>query len=122
MAMVKRIAASQPDQLVNEIARLREERENLRQALTLKLSEYVGKLPLDKCDTLKLRKPPGMSKELATEVMEGLADRLRDRYDWNGVILVEELFVLGKLDVESEKAIFKGLHRKFGWEGNRAKH
>lgn len=120
MGMVKRMAAAQPDQLVEEIARLRSERDNLRDALAFKLSEYVTTLGITKDCILKIRKPMGMSVDLIEEVLEVLARRLMERHGWSGLIVTEDKMVLGNFAEPEARALYENLRKRFG--GTDAKH
>src|SRR5579885_2208080 len=113
MSMVKMMAQGQPEQLVTEIERLRAERDGLREAFALKLAEYVGALKLEKLDVLKIRKPRGMDPDLVAETLERLADQLRARYGWDGVIVADDELALGTLPRETSRALYWVLEAQF---------
>lgn len=114
MSIIRRMAATSPGQLVEEIGRLRSDRENLMMALTLKLSEYLKAMPLGKNDILVLKPPGGMKKELAMEIAESMTDKLRARYGWEGVIVLQSEVTLGSLPDPDATALYAILKKRFG--------
>lgn len=112
MGMVKRMALTVPDQLVKEIETVRAERDNLKAAFTMKLSEYIRTIALSPTEILVIKKPVNMSLDLIREVVADLTERLRTRYSWEGVIVVQDALILGKLTPEEEQALLASLKEK----------
>jgi hypothetical protein len=113
MGMVKRMALTSPEHLVKEITLVRNERDSLKDAFTVKLTEHIKTMDLQKTDLLILKKPGSMSIDLAREVIEGLTDRLKSRYGWEGVIIIQDVLLLGKMDPAQEKALYDTLKIKY---------
>lgn len=113
MSMVKRMAATVPDQLVKEISTLREERDSLREAFTIKLMEHIRTMPVQKNDLLILKKPGSMTIDLAREVVQVLTEKLQSRYGFEGIIVIQDVLLLGKMDPAQEKALFDTLKAKY---------
>lgn len=113
MSMVKRMALTVPDQLVKEISTLREERDSLKEAFTIKLIEHIRTMGLQKNDLLILKKPGNMSIDLAREVVEDLTSKLQSRYGFEGIIIIQDVLLLGKMDAAQEKALFDTLKAKY---------
>lgn len=88
MNLVRRLAQTAPDKLVEEVAKLRADRDNLREALSLKLVDYIRSINITDQDLLIVRRPERMTPELILEVVEKVAFVLQTRYNWNGVVIV----------------------------------
>lgn len=88
MPMVRRMAELDPERIAGEVARLRRERDALRDSLALKLSAHVTTLSLQAGDVLLVRKHGRLDRETAQEALAGLAQRLRQRYSWEGAIIM----------------------------------
>lgn len=114
MSMVRRLALSAPDHLVEEISRLRQERDNLKDALSIKLSEHVRSMGIGAQEILIVKKPGSMSRELAVEVIETLTDRLRSKYGWEGVIVLHDSIALDFLKDAEATALYSILKKRFG--------
>lgn len=114
MSIIRRMAASAPDQLVEEIGRLRSDRENLMMALTLKLVEYLKTMALGKNDVVILKMPGGMKRALAMEIAETMTERLRARYEWDGVIVLQSEVMLGTIPDSEAAALYAVLKKRFG--------
>jgi hypothetical protein len=114
MSMVRRLALTAPDHLVEEISRLRQERDNLKDALSIKLSEHVRSIGVGAQDILVVKKPGSMSRELAVEVIETLTERLRSKYGWDGVIVLQDSIALDLLKDPEAAALYAILKRRFG--------
>jgi hypothetical protein len=114
MSMVRRLSLSAPDQLVEEISRLRQERDNLKDALSMKLAEHIRSMDLGAQCILIVKKPGSMSRELAVEVIETLTDRLRSKYGWEGVIVLQDAIALDLLKDPEATALYSILKKRFG--------
>jgi hypothetical protein len=90
MGVIRRLATVNPDQLVKDIFRLRAERDALQNALLVKLADFLRHIKLTKQDIVVLRKLRKMDEQLTAEVLTGLVDKLRQRYGWEGVIILED--------------------------------
>lgn len=116
MNMIRRMAATTPDSLFAEVTAARAERDNLREAITIKLSEYVRSLNVGKDDIIIVRRIGQMPVEQLAQALEGMVERLRVRTGWEGVVVVEDLFRLGKLTETEQRALYDTLKKKYGVE------
>lgn len=114
MNMIRRLAQNSPDKLVDEIARLRADRDNLREALSLKLVDHARTLHITDQDLLIVRRPERMTPDLILEVVEKVAFVLQTRYGWNGVVIVgSETEGLDKLTDDEKKNLYYVLKATF---------
>ena len=88
MDMVRRMGELDPQRLASEVQRLRRERDALRDSLAMKLSAYIATMTLREEDVLLVRKHARLDPKTAGEALEGLAKRLRQRYGWEGAIIL----------------------------------
>lgn len=88
MDVVRRMGELDPERLVKEVQRLRRERDALRDSLAMKLSAHVATMELRHGDVLLVRKHARLDKATAGEALTGLAQRLRQRYEWEGAIIL----------------------------------
>lgn len=88
MDMVRRMGELDPERLAAEVYRLRKERDALRDSLAMKLSAHVATMTLGEDDVLLVRKHGRLDPGTAAEALEGLAKRLRQRYGWEGAIIL----------------------------------
>jgi len=116
MNMIRRMAATTPDSLFAEVTAARAERDNLREAITIKLSEYVRSLNITKDDILLVRRVGQMPLDQMVQMLEGMTERLRVRTGWEGVVVVEDSFRLGKLTETEQRALYDTLKKKYGVE------
>jgi hypothetical protein len=113
MGMVRRLAAVNPDQLVQDIFRLRAERDALQNALLVKLADFLRHIKLTKQDIVVLRKLRRMDEQLTAEVLAGLVTKLRQRYGWEGVIILEDaLHDVSLLTDEQAQELFAKLKER----------
>ncbi len=88
LSMLRRMAhTAGPEAIFKFLVSARRERDGLRDALVSKLSAQVGKLELGKHDLLALRWP-GTPKPEVMGALEELRTRLRQKYGWEGEMLV----------------------------------
>ena len=114
MSMMRRIAATAPEKLVSEISRLRNDRDNLRDALALKMTDFARSLSIGQEDILIVRRPDKLSPETILEVVEKVAGLLASRYDWHGTVIVgSETEGIDKLTEDEKKNIYYILKAKF---------
>lgn len=107
MNVIRRLAQAAPDKLVDEIVKLRADRDNLRDALSLKLVDYARTLGISTQDILIVKRPEKMSPDLLLEVVEKVAFVLQTRYSWGGVVLIgSETEGLDKLGEEDRKKVY----------------
>ena len=107
MNVIRRLAQTAPDKLVEEITKLRADRDNLREALALKLVDYARTLNVSEQDVLIVKRPERMSPDLLLEVVEKVAFVLQTRYSWGGVVLVgSETEGIDKLGEEERKKLY----------------
>lgn len=117
MNMIRRMAATTPDSLFAEVTTARAERDNLREAITIKLSEYVRTLNISKDDIVLVRRVGQMPLDQMVQMLEGMTERLRVRTGWEGVVVVEDSFRLGKLTENEQRALYETLKKKYEVNG-----
>ena len=88
MDMVRRMGELNPERLASEVQRLRRERDALRDSLAMKLSAHIATMELREDHVLLVRKHSRLDPATAAEALEGLAKRLRQRYSWEGAIVL----------------------------------
>lgn len=88
MNLIRRLGDLDPAKLAGEVQKLRRERDALRDSLSMKLSAHIRTLDLQKGDVLLVQKPGPLDPKLAAEVLDGLSTRLRQRYGWEGAIIL----------------------------------
>lgn len=86
--MIRRMGEVDPARLAGEVQRLRRERDALRDSLAMKLSAHVTTMGILPDDVLLVRKHGQLDPATAGEALAGLADRLRQRYSWEGAIIM----------------------------------
>jgi hypothetical protein len=107
MNVIRRLAQASPEKLVDEIVKLRADRDNLRDALALKLVDYARTLNISGQDILIVKRPEKMSPDLLLEVVEKVGFVLQTRYSWGGVVLIgSETEGLDKLGEADRKKVY----------------
>lgn len=115
MSLIKRMAEVAPDKLAGEILRLRTERDDLKKALTFKMSAHVATLKLEKTDVLLVRVFKEIDPALVAETVEALCDRLRATHGWEGAVLVQSgMSTVERMSKEEAEAMFEKLKTKLG--------
>jgi hypothetical protein len=118
MNLIKRLAATAPEKLVEEVSRLRADRDNLRDALSLKIVDFVRTISIGKEDVLIVRRPERLNPDTMLETVEKVAAILNARYQWNGTIIVgSECEGLDKLTEDETKNLYYLLKARFEKEG-----
>jgi malate synthase len=112
-AVVKRMAQINPEGLVNEVLKLRRERDALRTSLQVKVGEFFKNVALQPDDLLLVRKLTRMSPELMQEVAQMISEKLQARYDWRGLLLVQESLSIEKLPDDVAKDLYERLQERF---------
>ena len=105
MNLIRRLGDLNPARLAAEVQRLRQERDALRDSLSMKLSAHVATMSLQPDDVLLVRKHGKLDPVTAGEALAGLADRLRQRYSWEGAIIMlnghDEVVVASPAETEA---------------------
>jgi hypothetical protein len=112
MAVVKRMAQIEPEGLVNEIFKLRRERDALRTSLQIKVGEFFKNVPLKPDDLLIVRKLHKTTPEQMLEIAQLVSEKLQARYDWNGLLLVQENFSVEHLPDDVAQDLFDRLKER----------
>ena len=115
-AMLKRMAGVAPDRMIEELEAIRRDRDALKQAVAIRIVDYLKMLSLQSNDVLILRPPPNtkVSTESLAEIAVAVADRLRVRAGWEGVLLVEAGAIMAKMTPEQEKKLYEELKKRHG--------
>lgn len=115
MSLIKRMGEVAPEKLASEVARLRQERDDLKKALMFKMSAQIATLKLAKDDIVLIHAFKGVGTSLVTETVEALCDRLRSVHGWEGTAFVQSgTMSVETLDKEDAEILFEKLKQKLG--------
>jgi hypothetical protein len=108
------MAQINPEALVNEVLKLRRERDALRTSLQVKVGEFFKNVELKPDDLLLVKKLTRTSPEQMREIAELVSEKLRDRYDWSGLLLVLESASIEHLPDETAQDLYERLKARLG--------
>lgn len=117
MNLMKRMGELAPDKVVNELEATRRDRDALKQALAIRITDYLKTLTLNPNDVLILKPPasnPNVSIKSLTEIAMMVTDRLKARAGWEGVLLIEAGACLKRMPQEEEELFYRTLKKKHG--------
>jgi len=117
MSLMKRMGDLAPDKVVNELEATRRDRDALKQALSIRIVDFLKVLTLKPNDVLILKPPasrPNVSVESLTEIAMMVTDRLKARAGWEGVLLIEAGASLTRMSQEEEEIFYRTLKKKHG--------
>lgn len=106
------MAQIDPQALVNEVLKLRRERDALRTSLQIKVGEFFKNIDLKPDDLLLVRKLHKTTQEQMLEIAKLVSEKLQARYDWNGLLLVQENFSVEHLPDDVAQDLFDRLKER----------
>jgi hypothetical protein len=110
--VVKRMAQIDPQALVNEVLKLRRERDALRTSLQIKVGEFFKNIELNPDDLLLVRSLPKTNPEQMQELAVLVSEKLQARYDWRGLLLVQESLSIERLSDEVAQDLYDRLKER----------
>ena len=110
--VVKRMAQIDPQALVNEVLKLRRERDALRTSLQIKVGEFFKNVDLKPNDLLLVRALPRTSQEQMQELAVLISEKLQARYDWRGLLLVQETLSIERLPDDVAQDLYDRLKER----------
>lgn len=110
--VVKRMAQINPEALVNEVLKLRRERDALRTSLQVKVGEFFKNVDLKPDDLLLARTLTRTTPEHMREIAELVSQKLQERYDWRGLFLVQESLSIERLPDDVAQDLYDRLKER----------
>lgn len=110
--VVKRMAQIDPQALVNEVLKLRRERDALRTSLQIKVGEFFKNIELKPDDLLLVRPLPKTNQDQMQELAVLVSEKLQARYDWRGLLLVQESLSIERLPDEVAQDLYDRLKER----------
>lgn len=117
MNLMKRMGELAPDKVVKELEVTRNDRDALKEALAIRITDYLKVMTLKPNDVLILKPPPtksNVSVTSLTEIALLVTDRLKARAGWEGVLLIEAGAIIAQMPPEEEKIFYNALKKKHG--------
>lgn len=113
-AMMERMAQVVPEKAAEEVLKLRVIRDNLMEALSLKLTDVVKTLKLEQNDILVVKRVGKVGAEEIGEVMQKVGYVLQTRFGWNGLILCgSKIEDVDKIAEEDARSLYRALGKRF---------
>lgn len=106
------MAQIDPQALVNEVLKLRRERDALRTSLQIKVGEFFKNVDLKQNDLLLVRALPRTSQEQMQELAVLISEKLQARYDWRGLLLVQETLSIERLPDDVAQDLYDRLKER----------